>query len=46
MAGLIIKVKALKPVVVVAKLCNYIVMWCTGDFFKKANIVKDASVKW
>ena len=32
------KRQALEPVFVMAK-------WCTGDFFSKANIVKDTSVK-
>ena len=32
--------QALKPVFVVAKPCNYIIMWCTGDFSLNADIVK------
>ena len=37
---------AMKPVFLVAKPCNYIIMWCTQaqkDFFPQANIAKEAS---
>ena len=42
------RASALKPVFLVAKPWNYIVVWCSlaqKDFFSQANTVKEASVK-
>ena len=49
--GLIVEIKPLQRApgleecfFVMSKQCNYILMWCTGDFFLKANAVINAFI--